>query len=63
MYRFTAKVFYQVKRTYKQKKAHLNIFYHVVPIGAIYRYWESRRRIFNDSQPDCALAVEENKKN
>ena len=24
----------------------------VLPIGAIYRYYESRRRIHNDSQPE-----------
>ncbi|XP_065893422.1 uncharacterized protein, partial [Dysidea avara] len=30
---------------------------------ALYRYWESRRRTFNDSQPDRAEAVDQNKKN
>jgi len=41
----------------------LIIIFCVLPVGAIYRYWESRRRIHNDSQPDRAIAVEQNKKN
>lgn len=41
----------------------LLVFVHLLLIGAVYRYYESRRRIFNDSQPcrrDKVLQVQEN---
>ena len=31
-------------------------------VGALYRYWESHKRTVNDSRPDRAEAVEQNKK-
>jgi hypothetical protein len=31
-------------------------------IGAVYRYYESRRRVFNDSKPGRASTVEKNNK-
>ena len=34
----------------------------IVMTGAIHRYYESRRRTFNDSQPRRAASVEENKR-
>ena len=31
--------------------------------GAIYRYYESRRRLYNDAQPSRQMKVKENKNN
>ena len=37
--------------------------YVLLLIGAVHRYYESRRRLFNDSQPNRVPIVERNKKN
>jgi len=47
---------------YKLATLQLSLFFYLF-VGALYRYWESRRRIVNDSWPDRADAVEQNKKN
>ena len=47
---------------YELATLQLSLFFYLF-VGALYRYWESRRRIVNDSRPDRADAVEQNKKN